>query len=94
MPSRDSNSVFNTPATIWLPTDPPRPASPVLTAAETCLLLRLPVEEGETESSALERLQRYREKGTLRGVQLGKNVRFKLVDVLSFIDQQQADVRR
>lgn len=86
---RDPTSALSTPL-VHLPGDP-IPAPPLLTAEETCRLLRMEVADG---ASAAERLRYYREKGILPAVSLSGELRFKLVDALRFIDLQQEGVRR
>lgn len=71
--------------TVYLPTDPPRPAPPILTAEEVCLLCRF---EG---SKQMRTLTYYREKGLLPGIKLGRAVRFRLEDVLKFLAAKESE---
>jgi len=61
-----------------------RPAPHVLTADEAAEFLRL---DG---GNPAETLRYYRETAGLRAVQLGRRVRFRLTDLLRFLDDQQA----
>lgn len=71
---------------VWLPTSPPRPAPPLLTAEEAILMLRI---EGRRP---LATLRRYETMGLIRATQIGKHSRYRLQEVLSFIDQKQKDI--
>ena len=83
----DPTSALNTP-TVFMPNG--RPAPVLMTSEEVCELLRLPLKRGQ---DATKRLEYYRNKGTLRGVSMGMAVRFTLVEVLRFIDNQKEAVR-
>ena len=71
--------------TVWMPTDPPRPAPFVMTAEEVAVLLRLD-REGVKEPGRTV-LDSYYRAGLLRGRRLGQSVRFRLPDVLDFIEK-------
>lgn len=72
----------------WMPTTPPRPAPFILTDEEVCVFLRL-AKEGETFNAA-KKLCHYRNSGQLRGVRVGAHVRFRLEDVLDFLETKRA----
>lgn len=61
-----------------------RPAPAVLTAAETIELLRL---EGNNPERTL---KFYRDEGKLKGIPLGRKMRYRLVDVERFLEQKAA----
>ena len=61
-----------------------RPAPLVLTEEETTKLLRL--ENGPRKSKFT--LQNYRQKGVLRGTQIGKKVRYSLEEIIMFLKRQ------
>lgn len=60
-----------------------RPAPAVLTAEETALFLRL-----DGNGKTLRALKYWRDTGQLRGVRLGKRVRYRLCDVEAFLDRK------
>jgi hypothetical protein len=60
-----------------------RPAPAVLTAEETALFLRLGG-NGKAERT----LKYWRDQGLLRGVRLGKTLRYRLCDVEAFLDRK------
>lgn len=63
---------------------PPEPVPYVLTEADLIRLTRL----DETDNERPERtLARYRQKGWLRSVQVGPEVRYTLPDALEFLDR-------
>lgn len=66
-------------AAVWLPTNPPRPASPLLTEAEVVLLLRLDPKKGRRT------VKHYVNKGMLKANRFGLELKYRLEDVLSFI---------
>lgn len=68
-------------ATVWLPSTPPRPAPPLLTAKEVALLLRI------DSKSPIRTINYYREKGFLQPIQIGRNLLWRLEDVLGFMRQ-------
>jgi len=59
-----------------------RPAPAVLTAEETAAMLRL---EGGSSGRTL---KYYRDEGQLKGIRLGRKVRYRLVDVQKFLAQK------
>jgi hypothetical protein len=59
-----------------------RPAPVVLTAEETAGLLRLDV------GDPLRTLKHYRDENELRGFRLGRKVRYRLADVLAFLERK------
>lgn len=71
------------PVTEWLPTDPPRPAPPVMTAEEAGLYLRI------SSKDARRTLKHYRDSGLLRGVHIGREIHYRIEDVRKFLDTQQ-----
>jgi len=62
-----------------------RPCPAVLTADELISLLRL---DGEHPGRCL---KFWRDMGLLRGVRLGKTLRYRLADVLDFLDRKAAE---
>jgi len=60
-----------------------RPCPAVLTAEETALFLRL-----DGDGKTLRALKYWRDTGQLRGVRLGKRVRYRLCDVEAFLDRK------
>lgn len=67
----------------FLPDGSPAPA--VLTASEVIKLLRL---EGDNPERTL---KYYRDEGMLKGLRLGKKVRYRLIDVESFLAAKAGD---
>ena len=63
----------------YLPSGKPCPL--VLTAEETAELLRL-------DGNGLRTLKFYRDEGELRGFRLGRKVRYRLSDVLDFLNKK------
>ena len=61
-----------------------RPAPLVLTEEETAQLLRLENGPGKFKFT----LQNYRQKGALRGTQIGKKVRYSLEEIIMFLKRQ------
>ena len=59
-----------------------RPAPVVLTAEETAELLRL------DNGDPLRTLKFFRDEGLLKGFRLGRKVRYRLIDVLTFLEQK------
>lgn len=78
---------MNALATRWLPTDPPRPCPPVLTADEAVIYLRLD-HTGVTKPRRT--LEHYRESGRLRGTRLGRCIVYRVEDLDAFIEEQRA----
>jgi hypothetical protein len=73
------------PEIIYLPATANRPVEPapyLLTEDETIRLLRL--DGGDDPYSSL---KRYRNKGQLRATQVGKHVRYRLPDVIRFLEK-------
>ena len=70
--------------TIYLPATADRPAEPapyVLTEADMVRLLRL-----DGNADPYQCLKRYRQKGWLRGTQVGRHIRYTLANVLRFLE--------
>lgn len=65
---------------LFLPSGKPAPA--VLTAEETAELLRL------DNGDPLRTLKFYRDEGELRGVRIGRRIRYRLEDVERFLKQK------
>ena len=61
-----------------------RPAPSVLTAHEAVVFLRL---DQTSIKDPLQSLRYYREKGLLRGVRIGLRLRYRLVDLLDFLER-------
>ena len=61
-----------------------RPAPSVLTAQETVVFLRL--DQTGIKDPVLS-LRYYREKGLLKGVRIGLKLRYRLTDLLDFLDR-------
>lgn len=75
--------------TIYLPRtgdEAPEPAPYLLTEAEVIRILRL--EKCPHPSNTI---RYYRDRGMLKAVQVGKNVRFTLPDVLEFIENSKRE---
>lgn len=72
--------------TAWLPTVPPRPAPDLMTADEAVIYLRLDA----GEDGGLTSLTRYRTSGRLKGVKIGRSVKYRLADFRRFV-QEMAD---
>ena len=68
---------------VWLPTSPPRPAPPLLTADEAILLLRI---EGKRPRMTL---RRYEDMGLIHTTQVGKHSRYRLDELLRFMERKQ-----
>ena len=68
-----------------LPGDPPRPCPELLTEAEAIVYLRLDTIDVKHPE---ETLRRYRERGLLRGTQVGKRVFYRRVEVDRFLEKQ------
>lgn len=81
--SQPQNVTLNVtdPNVVWLPTIPPRPAPPLLTTKEVILLLRL-------EKGAERTIKHYVANGMLKAARFGRNNRFKLPDVMKFINEK------
>jgi hypothetical protein len=69
--------------TVYFPNGQPAPI--ILTEQELITLLRLDTEGPQTPSLTL---QYYRDKGLLRGIRVGKRIRYYLYDVLRFLELQ------
>ena len=61
-----------------IPGDPPEPAPELLTAAEAVRYLRLDVDGPRKPELTL---RHYREKGLLRATQVGRNLRYRRVEL-------------
>ena len=68
--------------TVWLPTKPPTPCPPVLTAEEAVIYLRL--DKGGAKQP-LRTLEYYRASGMLPAVRLGKCTRYRIEDLQRFV---------
>lgn len=68
-----------------LPGDPPQPCPELLTEDEAIRYLRLDV-DGPTNPE--QTLRYYREKGLLRGVRVGKRLRYRRKDLDAFLERQ------
>ena len=62
-----------------------KPVPPVLTTEELITLLRLDVDGPKVPKNTLEY---YREKKLLRGIRVGKHLRYYLPDVIEFLNNQ------
>lgn len=71
--------------TVWLPTDPPRPCPDILTGDEAAIFLRL----GESKR-ALRTLGYYRASGKLKGLRIGKEIKYRLAELQRFVRDQEA----
>jgi F0F1-type ATP synthase beta subunit len=80
------SSIHSTP-TVFIPGDA-HPAPPLLTGEQACRLLLLELSEGQ---DPLLRLQHYRQHRGLLSVPVGKETRFRLVDVLDLVDRLQEE---
>ena len=69
--------------TVYMPNGSPAPL--VLTEEELIILLRLDVEGPKDPSLTL---QYYRDKGLLKGIRIGKRVRYSLGEVFEFLNSQ------
>ena len=67
---------------VILPTNPPRPCPELLTADEAVVYLRLDTIDTKYPG---ETLRYYREKGQLRGTQVGKAVFYRRVELDAFL---------
>jgi hypothetical protein len=76
-----------TPGLVWLPTDPPRVAPPLMTAAETAILLRLN-EDGRDIADAIKSLEYIVAQGRIRPCRVGRHNRFALTEACRFIEDQ------
>jgi len=74
------NEVQNLISVDYMPNGRPCPA--ILTAEETAILLRL---EGDNPERTL---KFYRDEGQLKGIRLGRKIRYRLVDVRKFLDMK------
>ena len=72
---------------VWLPTDPPRPAPPLLTGDEAILLLRVDKARSKNPKRTLRYLRK--ERG-LRGVPIAGTVMYRLESVMEFIEASEA----
>ncbi len=68
-----------------LPGDPPEPCPELLTGSETIRYLRLDVDGPKNPEQTL---RYYREKGLLKGTQVGKKLRYRRVDLELFLELQ------
>lgn len=71
------------PFTVYMPNGKPIPE--VLTEDELITLLRL---DQDGPAKARLTIRYYRKKGLLRGVRLGKTIRYSRTEVLKFIEEQ------
>lgn len=79
--SQPLNTVID-PNIVWLPTKPPRPAPPLLTDEEVVLLLRLDPKKGRRT------VRHYVAKGMLKANRFGPKLKFRLTDVMTFINDK------
>jgi hypothetical protein len=63
-----------------------RPAPAVMTADEVAAFLRL-------DGNAIRTLKYWRDQGVLRGVRMGRKIRYPLGEVMRFIDRKLANGR-
>lgn len=82
-PGFQCNNAVVDPNIIWLPTTPPRPAPPLLTGEEVAMLLRLPNTKGSART-----VRHYVATGELKGNRFGRKLKFRLKDVLAFINDR------
>ena len=61
------------------------PAPEVMTAQEACIFLRL--DQADLKNPATT-LQYYRDKGELKGIRIGKSIRYTKEDLLTFLRNQ------
>lgn len=76
-PTVDSQVPIHDPNLVWLPTNPPRPAPFLLTGEEVMLMLR-------TKSKRT--LKHYVGTGELKARRFGRELRYRLSDVVAFIN--------
>ena len=74
----------NIPPLAFLPGDPPGPCPELLTEEEAIRYLRLDTVGIEHPGNTL---QRYREKGLLRGTQVSKRIFYRRVELDRFLDR-------
>lgn len=77
--------------TIWLPTDPPRPCPPLLTADEAICFLRINRSGNRNPRRTLEY---YREQGLLTGIKMGRTIVYPLANVFAFAQKKLRDQPR
>lgn len=82
-PGMDRPAAASAPVTVWLPTDPPRPAPELLTGEEAAVYLRV----DDMADGGLETLRRYRDSGRLKGVQIGRTMKYRLEDLRRFVQE-------
>jgi hypothetical protein len=63
---------------VYFPGSNPTPCPPVLTADEAALLLRI------SSANPTRTIEYYRSSGMIKGIRVGKNVRYRLDEVLRF----------
>lgn len=88
----------NLPGMVYLPgklkadgsREPTEPCPEVLTAEETCRYFRLDEDE-QTEKQQKETLYRYRSMNRLKGVQVGRKVVYRRIDLEAFLERQQRE---
>jgi hypothetical protein len=71
----------------WLPTDPPRAAPALMTAAEAAIYLRL-TEDGRDTADAITSLEYLVREGRIRPARVGKHNRYARAELDRFIVQQ------
>jgi hypothetical protein len=71
----------------WLPTDPPRVAPALMTAAEAAIYLRL-TEDGRDIADAITSLEYLVREGRIRPARVGKHNRYARAELDRFIVQQ------
>ena len=83
MPESDGRMMPVLPV-VYLPGDPPRPCPEVLTEEEAVRYLRLDLIDVKDPTDTL---RYYRNKGLLRGTQIGKAVRYRRVELDRLLDR-------
>ncbi len=77
-------TIFTHENTVWLPTDPPRPAPEVLNTNEAMVFLRLPI-----SPRGVRTLRYYQSNGKLKGFRAGKEIMFRLEELRRFVREQE-----
>ncbi|MBX3357351.1 MAG: hypothetical protein KF745_02875 [Phycisphaeraceae bacterium] len=81
------NSEFGPRSAEWLPTDPPRPAPALMTAAEAAAYLRL-TEDGRDVGDAMTSLNYLVNTGRVRPCRVGRHNRFTRLELDRFLHEQ------
>ncbi|MCC6971057.1 MAG: helix-turn-helix domain-containing protein [Phycisphaerales bacterium] len=77
-------TIFTHENTVWLSTDPPRPAPEVMSTAEAMIYLRIPISKRGVRT-----LRYYQSKGKLKGFRAGKEIVFRLEELRRFVREQE-----